>query len=271
MQEDRMARSMAFLSFLLIVTSAGLLAAPASQPADIAVLDGKSSWRCFTQLRTEVLQSADGRLKSVRVRGQRGILPLPATQEQTAEPPANWAASDFDDSGRARYVGQAPSGSRELAVRCIRGEVSVTDPGRVKSLTLSLGYRGGAVVYLNGRKLTRGNLPHGMIDAEALAESYPTEGYLRPDNRLPKNGFGDPERLKDRFASRTRRLDNVAVPGNLLRKGVNVQAIELHRAPTAEVLRRAPIVTMGEFQASGWQDQSRQLLALAARVADKLN
>ena len=58
----------------------------------------------------------------------------------------------------------------------------VTNPGRVSGLSLSVGFHGGAVVYVNGRELCR-----GYVSASAgarLAEPYPREVYIDGSGKL---------------------------------------------------------------------------------------
>ena len=52
------------------------------------------------------------------------------------------------------------------------------DPSVVKELSLSVSYRGGVVVYLNGKEVTRGHLPDGELTAASMAEEYPLESYI---------------------------------------------------------------------------------------------
>ncbi|MFC1672397.1 glycoside hydrolase domain-containing protein, partial [Planctomycetota bacterium] len=101
-------------------------------------------------------------------------------------------------------------------------------------------YRGGAVVYLNGKELTRAHMPKGEIKPGTPAEAYPKESYVDDKGvllhayRLPK-GQEAPDGMKTRVRTLTH-----TVPAADLKKGVNVLAIELHRAPTSEIYLKAP-------------------------------
>ena len=108
----------------------------------------------------------------------------------------------------------------------------MADPAGVGPLKLRLTYRGGAVVYLNGREIARGDMPTGKIEPLTLARDYteadvvgPDGGPLRPTSRgrLPRGA-----KAAD-YAKRFRTL-SVALPADSLRKGSNVLAVELHRA-----------------------------------------
>jgi hypothetical protein len=120
----------------------------------------------------------------------------------------------------------------------LRGRFRVEDPAQAKDLKLSLRYLGGVVVYVNGRELCRGHLPQGAIDLEALADPYPEEAYLRPDGKVYQGK--DAKEFADRMSVRVRQLpagggaEGVPIPAAMLRKGVNVVAVEAHAAPLAE-------------------------------------
>jgi len=110
----------------------------------------------------------------------------------------------------------------------------VDDPPGVGKLTLKLGFRGGAAVYLNGTEVARGHMPAGEVKPGALAEMYPDPAYVREDGK-PYHWWTDRDSIhKDCYRHRVRRLDNVAVPAGLLRRGVNVLGIEIHAAPYHE-------------------------------------
>ena len=226
--------AIALLMSMAVIAPA--LAADGPAPS-AAVLNAKSLWRCHLTWKTEMVRSEAG-----GAAGQPGgIGPVdvakgkPAKVTETDLPPANWAAPDFDDGGWMRMA--APiQGTRTLALICLRGKFEVKDPAAAGDLELSLAYRGGAVAYLNGQEIARGNLPgeKGKADLEALATDYPKDAYVDPENFLLRTGFGDPDKHKDRFALRDRRLA-AKLPRDLLRKGVNVLALELHRAPTLDI------------------------------------
>ena len=63
----------------------------------------------------------------------------------------------------------------------MRGKFAVGDPSRVRGMTLSAEYRGGIVVYLNGREVARGTFPKGKGDMLELAEDYPLDAFVAAD------------------------------------------------------------------------------------------
>ncbi|OPX22959.1 MAG: hypothetical protein B1H04_04285 [Planctomycetales bacterium 4484_123] len=208
------------------------------------ILNVGSYWRCHAVWASERVRLASGELvlrdacfvRRGRYGWQRRKKSVEAATVCTPLPPANWREVDFDDSTWPRFKGPVPAGTREIALLALRGKFMVADPARAGELRLSLGFRGGTVVYVNGREVARSHLPAGELQPLTCAEDYPKEAYLNPEGFVLRRGFGDPRTYADRFRLRRRDLTGVRIPARLLRKGVNVLAIELHRAPTAEVL-----------------------------------
>jgi len=180
-------------------------------------------------------------------------------------PAEKWRESDFDDHDWLRAEGPMAEGWRGVALVCSRGKFMVDDPGRVSALSLSVGFRGGIVAYLNGKEIGRAFLPEGKVAPDTLAEMYPEEAYVGADGKLISERSGGREdyssyvfthdwaaqipattynfALKDRdvlarFEKRYRHID-LRVPGSALRKGVNVLALEIHRAPAREIMVKA--------------------------------
>ncbi|MBL7043842.1 MAG: hypothetical protein ISR77_34745 [Pirellulaceae bacterium] len=229
--------------FGLIGTAAWIhQTAPAAENAPdspVVVLDTSGFWRLHYTLRKPVFQTDDG--DEVSAVGYR-----------TPLPPVDWASATFDDSSWRRMPGAplppihsswAPTfienagfihthiGSPSLAVLSARGKFSVTDPTAVKGLKLNVEYRGGVTVQVNGQQIVFGHLPAGA-GPEVLAHDYPLEAFLDAGAKLLEadRGEKDPENLR-RWALRTRRLTGIEVPLNVLRRGVNVLALQVHRAP----------------------------------------
>ncbi|HOX07868.1 MAG TPA: hypothetical protein PK280_15815, partial [Planctomycetota bacterium] len=156
-------------------------------------------------------------------------------------PTEDWAGADFDDSAwprtRLDWARDLSFGRLSASRVFFRAKFAVTDPGSA-NLRLSFNYRGGAVVYVNGQELVRGNMPQGKLDPDAPADAYPDEAFLdKAGKAIPspekfKNAAADDKKdLEERVAKRGRSLSGVDVPAKLLRKGVNVLAIEVRRAP----------------------------------------
>jgi len=218
----------------------------------VVVLDTRSVWRCYSVRGSELARKESGRLQPLyelrpanldKVEGRYVM----RTREMdaishTPVPPADWNSPDFDDSPWVlspgpfyAFIKEGESyhgGFRPVMLIYARGKFPVEDPAKVDGLQLSLAFHGGAVVYLNGREIARVHLPAGEVQPTTPAEDYPPEAFFNPDGgSLRYRHGGDPEKYPERFAMRTRRIEGLRIPGSLLRRGVNVLAIELHRAP----------------------------------------
>jgi hypothetical protein len=215
--------------------------------------------------------SARGELYTTRPRSAKYRLNPARETRGTPYPPDNWREVDFDDAGWVRYT--SPGGVydrfafdieryRSLALVCLRGRFEVADPAQVAELGLTLVIRGGAVVYLNGREAGRAFMPEGKILPDSLAHDYPKEAYLYPDGTLLPSAEQAVRRLEEesakrRCASRLRTVELKIAPA-LLRKGVNVLAVEAHRAPAIEELftgnTKQPASTLEVLRAGGWHE-----------------
>ena len=148
-------------------------------------------------------------------------------------PPAEWTRPDFNDAEWLRGPVGMESHASFAARICLRGRFLVTDPAKVKTLKFTATYHGGAIVYLNGEEIGRKNLAPGAN----LAEAYPLEAFVTSKGDI--YGFGKPEKpdAEDlrHVALRERALE-LELPARLLRKGVNVLALEIVRAPYHKVV-----------------------------------
>jgi len=194
---------------LSLCIAAPVLSAPekggaGKQPSATLVLGTSSTWRYHYAL-NELVVRTDGQIVPATLKGWNARdakwLDMP-----TPLPAVDWMQPDFDDSGWHRIPAVDPN-SPWISHLAMRGKFNVTDPTRVKNLKLSLTYRGGVVVYLNGREIARGHLKPGAKPND-LAEDYP-EGKLKE----------------------SRALTDVRIPAALMRRGTNVLAFELHRSP----------------------------------------
>jgi len=167
---------------------------------------------------------------------------------ETPLPPTGWKVPGFDDSGWLRGVARRSCMTPYLAQLCLRGKFTLTDPKQVKDLRLSLAFRGGAIVYVNGQEVIRAHVQPETPGQAYLAEPYPREAFLSEENVIlgevgpiptrgqrAKQGGPGPETLR-RLELRTRILSDVAIPQSLLRPGTNVLAIEIIRAPYHQVI-----------------------------------
>ena len=217
----------------------------ADAPSAVAVILGSNSYfRTLTVYKTPVILSSDGRLEPARDMAAKDHAPLAAFE--SASPDANWTAVDFDDfswnrtrqpieRGSGRWMfGERPGATflyqaAVAAVLCVRGKFVVTDPAQVPDLTLSLDYVGGATISVNGSEIARQHLPAGKLGADALADKYPDDLYGLTNGAA----LIDPVKYPEAFEKRYRRIERLAIPPKFLRKGINVLAVELHRAPVS--------------------------------------
>jgi hypothetical protein len=215
-------------------------------------------------LKPPIIQTADG-LTSPTF-GTR-FLDLP-----TAPPAADWASPDFDDSGWARAVALRACKTPYLARLCLRGKFEVTDPAKVADLRLTVGYYGGAIVQVNGQEVARADLPTGVAGDNALADPYSVEAYVLPDGSLMNRRNASGPEAERRLALRDRLLADVTIPTKLLRKGVNVVAIELVRAPYDKIQNEKKVTDdYGQAQyALMWNTCELRRVQLSAAGADGL-
>jgi hypothetical protein len=206
------------------------------------ILDEGSPWRCYLTFRSPVVRR-DGKPVAAPKGGE-----YPRTWEtETPAPPEGWAAPDFDDSAWSRWrlrrerPREVDYGFRHhrafspsLAIACLRGKFTVTDPGAA-GLSLKLSYRGGAAVFVNGKEIARANLPAGALAPETVADDYPREVFYNTGGKGIRATHRDPERNRERCEKRIRTL-TAAIPASALRKGVNVLAVRIQRAPYVDDL-----------------------------------
>ena len=218
-------------------------AAAAPEPMPVfSVLDSASTWRGLYSWNAPLVNSPE---ELVELRGKDIF------NWMTVYPPEGWTAVDFDDSAwcRDRFSSRlrngelderAGGGSPSPNIRqiSVRGKFTVNDPSAVKDLRLTLGIRGGAIVYLNGKELARQDMPAGEVKPGSASEPYPDNVFLKEDGK-PVNWFGDRDIIKDIYVARVRRIEKLPVPAELLRKGTNVLAVEIHAAPYPEAFRKA--------------------------------
>jgi len=203
----------------------------------VMLLDSFSSWRIHNTLEPPVVQmesAPENYMKDVRW-----------LDEKTASVPAGWEDADFYDQNWVRGAIQKICYTPYLQEACLRGKFEVGNPGAVDGLELSLEFYGGAVVYVNGKELVRKHLPEGALTEESLAEAYPLEAFVKEDGDLltiqstyltkGRAGKPSPEDLR-RMELRTRHIESISIDKKFLRKGINVLAVKLIRAPYNKVM-----------------------------------
>lgn len=193
----------------------------------VIILDTTSTWRLMPVLRPPVVEL------------DRGVEPLLSGKvwldKETAPPPQDWTEEPFADATWLRGAATRFPKTPYLSSLCLRARFKVTDPSAVENLTLSLAYYGGAIVYVNGHEITRGSVPPGSPAPDALAEGYPVEAFITEKGDLVPPGWRASHH-KAALASRERKLNDVAIPASALRKGTNVLAVRVIRAPYHKVL-----------------------------------
>ncbi len=217
-------------------------AAEGDAAAPVVVLDTTGFWRNYNVLQPPVVQSGNGLERLKDVTGERTWkTERDYLNRQTPLPPADWMAPAFDDGNWSRGPALNHARTTHLGRLYLRGKFSVTDPGKVGALRLSVGYCGGAIVYVNGKEVARQHVAGDGV----IADAYPDEAFLAPDGtlfsadsaelRTPRGKLD--EETSRRRALRTREIKEIAIPADLLVKGVNVVAIEIVRAPLHRKIR----------------------------------
>ncbi len=209
----------------------GAALARADVPDGLTILNADSQWRYHVTLRRPIVPAGDGRSAPTVLEVRVSYRSYPGLEQlETPLPPAAWVEPDFDDSswpcGPARGHGSVeaavfrPAVGHSTGLLCLRGRFAVSDPSAVRSLALTMKYRGGAVVRLNGRQVARGHLPDGELSPGTPGQAYPPEAFAL--------SRGQPTPAE--ASIRTRSLGPIELPAAALRKGVNVLTIELHRS-----------------------------------------
>ena len=190
------AKSVSALVVLSLVTVAAGAAwgqkAPGEAAVQTVVLNTYGIWRFHCSLEPPVI--ADGQTVTLR---------HVWLNYRTPGPEQEWMAPDFDDTSWHRGPVTLAVRSAMLSRVCLRGKFEVTDKAAVKGLSLSVGYHGGLIVYVNGAEVKRQHIAAGQTLAEGPA-------------------------------GEVRELTGLSIPSNLLRKGVNVIGLEVVRAPYPE-------------------------------------
>ncbi|MFH0982060.1 MAG: glycoside hydrolase domain-containing protein [Planctomycetota bacterium] len=262
--------AVAVVAGVVAAGTAGEPANPTGVEAGVTILDMKSHWRVHAtkgphMVPIELLKETEPgatapKFWAIRydpcAHGPEKTAPDARSvgDVETSPPPGNWMKPDYDDSFWAHSNGPFIArrghadawGDEGCRRTCLRGKFKVANPGAVKKLTLSGEYRGGLVVYLNGREVVRRHLPalslsngpEGELGPLALAEPYPREAYLDAAGEvLPGAYFANPRIQKGEqdLAARLKKQDNrilelVELSPRDLVEGTNVLAVALYES-----------------------------------------
>jgi hypothetical protein len=255
--------------FCLLCLPCAVVAQTAPAKPVNQILSPNSMWRMCWTWQTDVCRSESGALVRVDWNARlvenasnqwvsmgydpivrNGVYRLqPARRiDGSAGPPDGWQQPDFDDGLWENYRGPVKQGYRCLALLSLRGRFEVKDPAQASDMSVSLTYRGGVVAYVNGQELGRAHIPKGPLAPGALADDYPADAYLdangNPVRQISwyyptwnnyQTAWGNNKDYEEMIRKRTRTA-TFAIPSSLLRRGVNVLAIEIHRAPAPEAM-----------------------------------
>jgi len=159
---------------MLCAFGLGAAAPDGETAARVPILDTYGPWRMHCTLAPPLLAS-----------GEAIGLRHAWLNYRTPDPDPAWPSRDFDD----RFWNRGPlklSCKTALAARiCLRGKFTVTDPAAVADLRLTVGYKGGLIVYLNGEEIHRAHVEKGAAVADGLAgEERLLEDHTVPLDRL---------------------------------------------------------------------------------------
>ena len=210
--------------------------APAG-PDRTVVLDTTSFWRMHHTLKPPVIQ-LDGGPEAVDLRWHHGDRILNAflwASRETPPPPKRWTEVEFDDTTWLRGPARMSCLTPFLARLCMRGKFTVTNPSKTGDLQLSVTYRGGVIVYLNGKEVARHDLGRPVRGTELLARGYPAAAFTPTggwNGKWPRH----PQPESEAESALRRRSADITIPSRFLCEGVNVLGLEIIRAPYHKVV-----------------------------------
>ncbi len=256
-----------------------IAAAPdAACAGETVLLDAKSLWRCRFVKGTELIRKGSGELghlvedpltQRAKVGGKyiKKTTPSPVMRRRPRSVPAKWTQADFDDSSWGLYSGPfRGTGIRKFRRQNVcektrmvflRGKFRLANPAE---LTLSMGFAGGAAVYVNGKEVKRAHLPKGKLEFSTPAEDYPDDVYFIKGELV---GGDMDKKYPKMFEKRVRKIEGLKIPASALRKGVNVLAVRLHCASMPEKVFTAKVIK-GSSRALIWPRVGLEELKLSA-------
>ncbi|MCG3180967.1 MAG: hypothetical protein BIFFINMI_03334 [Phycisphaerae bacterium] len=200
-----------------------------------AVLNNNSYWRWRVSWRRPIVPLEA--MKAVRPDSSApGLLPVhdvPFTNRpdieklEIAPPPDGWIKPEFNDVDWPRNpLAYFAGGYYQVGLIALRGTFAVADPSAAKGLYLSLDYRGGVVVYLNGKEVARKDMPDGPLTSATPARTYVDAAWVDAAGKMlatHADGKLTGDARHDRSAA-------FRLPTDALVKGANVLAVAVHRS-----------------------------------------
>ena len=229
---------LAMMALIALILGPGASGAAADTAGTtVSTLDTTGFWRIHHELAAPLLVLDKG-LEPVDFRwhhGDRVLNTFRWAGSETTPAGDGWTGEGFDDTswlrGPARMVCLSPL----VARLSMRGRFEVTDPSKVRNLRLSVSYRGGVIVYLNGKEAARKDIAGKDADGRPLARGYPADAFTPTGGWSGAWTRGGATESEHDIALR-RRSAEIELPARLLRKGVNVLALEIVRAPYHKIV-----------------------------------
>jgi hypothetical protein len=244
------ARRVILACVLIVLVGAAFAGDAFAQKLQNVIVSNKAGqWRVYHGWEIPSLLTPDGKRKPMRGEPDpRRPVPyekLPVLKVRPATPPGpGWFQPDFEDVGWPRVkgmYGKPVAGQREtfwsynnpaqLKFVCLRGRFETDVPKQCTDLQVHVTYHGGVIVFVNGVEIKRQHVRGTGFDPGMEAEPYPMKAYI-------KKGF-------EPLAEVRRRRVIAQIQPKHLRKGVNVVAVAVVRAPVRAVLEAGKVETWG--------------------------
>ena len=145
-----MSKRVACVGFVAALAAGPLWAK--EDPGDKTILNHMTFWRQHYTLDGPVMRKGEDLEKIKLISAGKEVAKWLGFE--TVLPPLGWQRTEFDDSGWLRKPVCEPK-SPWMKLLCLRGRFRVDNPQKATGLALSLRYRGGMAVYLNGKEIAR--------------------------------------------------------------------------------------------------------------------